>query len=291
MRQSIVRVGAVAQPLPDTLHTTGVSLTRRSDGSYTLAISGRGRVDPTPQLLRFAPQFLPMFAKRWRNVFPGNLEGMRSGHETLARWRLDAPTPMEQVRVLNPRPDPGAVRQTYDRAVALLPALAAGGIAGTWAGYVDSTPDGVPAIGETPEVPGLVLAAGFSGHGFGIGPGAGHLIADLVTGAPPIFDPGAVPAGALPPVGLGQGGGVLTRAVLQAATRPPASRPARSSRMAWAAWPAPSMPSYSPRTPLRLLAEAAGGQQALHRRRHRRAARHGAAPPPAPCPGAPPGPH
>jgi glycine/D-amino acid oxidase-like deaminating enzyme len=34
-----------------------------------------------------------------------------------------------------------------------------------------------------------VLASGFSGHGFGIGPGAGHLIADLVTGAPPIFDP------------------------------------------------------------------------------------------------------
>jgi hypothetical protein len=48
----------------------------------------------TPQLLRFAPQFLPMFAKRWRNVFPGGLEGIRGGHETLARWRLDAPTPM-----------------------------------------------------------------------------------------------------------------------------------------------------------------------------------------------------
>ena len=35
--------------------------------------------------------------------------------------------------------------------------------------------DGVPAIGET-EVPGFILAAGFSGHGFGIGPGAGHKI-------------------------------------------------------------------------------------------------------------------
>jgi glycine/D-amino acid oxidase-like deaminating enzyme len=38
-------------------------------------------------------------------------------------------------------------------------------------------------------VPGFILAAGFSGHGFGIGPGAGHLIADLVTGHAPIFDP------------------------------------------------------------------------------------------------------
>ncbi|HEU0305733.1 MAG TPA: FAD-binding oxidoreductase [Lysobacter sp.] len=189
VRQSIVRVAPVQQRLPDTLHTTRVSVTRRSDGSYTLAISGRGRVDPTPQLLRFAPQFVPMFAKRWRNVFPGGLEGMRSGHETLARWRLDAPTPMERVRVLDPRPDPAAVKQTYNRAVELLPALGEGGIANAWAGFVDSTPDGVPAIGEVPQVPGFILAAGFSGHGFGIGPGAGHLIADLATGAAPIFDP------------------------------------------------------------------------------------------------------
>jgi glycine/D-amino acid oxidase-like deaminating enzyme len=189
VRQSIVRVSAVQHRLPDALHTTRVSATRRSDGSYTLAISGRGRVDPTPQLLRFAPQFLPMFAKRWRNVFPGGLEGIRGGHETLGRWRLDAPTPMERVRILDPRPDPAAVRQTYSRAVELLPALREAGIADAWAGFVDSTPDGVPGIGEVPEVPGLILAAGFSGHGFGIGPGSGHLVADLVTGAAPIFDP------------------------------------------------------------------------------------------------------
>jgi glycine/D-amino acid oxidase-like deaminating enzyme len=188
VRQSIVRVSAVKQRLPDTLHTAKVSVTRRSDGSYTLAISGRGRVDVTPQLLRFAPTFLPMFAKRWRNVFPGGLEGLRGGHETLSRWRLDAPTPMERVRVLDPRPDPAAVKQTHSRAVELLPALRDANIANAWAGFVDSTPDGVPAIGEVPEVPGFVLAAGFSGHGFGIGPGAGHLIADLVTGTTPMFD-------------------------------------------------------------------------------------------------------
>ena len=189
VRQSIVRVTGVTEPVPDALHTARVSITRRSDGSYNLAISGRGRVDPTAQLLRFAPQFLPMFAKRWRNVFPGGLEGIRAGHETLARWRLDTPTPMERMRILDPRPDPVAVRQTYDRAVELLPVFGQAGIANAWAGFVDNTPDGVPGIGGVPEVPGFILAAGFSGHGFGIGPGAGHLIADLVTGEKPIFDP------------------------------------------------------------------------------------------------------
>ena len=189
VRQSIVRVTGVTEPVPDALHTARVSITRRSDGSYNLAISGRGRVDPTAQLLRFAPQFLPMFAKRWRNVFPGGLEGIRAGHETLARWRLDAPTPMERMRILDPRPDAAAVRQTYTRAVELLPVLGQAGIANAWAGFVDNTPDGVPGIGEVSEIPGFILAAGFSGHGFGIGPGAGHLIADLVTGEKPIFDP------------------------------------------------------------------------------------------------------
>jgi glycine/D-amino acid oxidase-like deaminating enzyme len=189
IRQTIVRVSGVPERLPDALHTARVSVTRRRDSSYNLAISGRGRVDPTAQLLRFAPQFLPMFAKRWRKVFPGGLEGMRGGHETLGRWRLDAPTPMERVRILDPRPDASTVKQTFQRAAELLPALGQAGIANAWAGFVDSTPDGVPGIGEVPELPGFILAAGFSGHGFGIGPGAGHLIADLATGAQPVFDP------------------------------------------------------------------------------------------------------
>src|SRR4030095_5926757 len=113
------------------------------------------------------------------------------GHETRARWKLDAPTPMERARILDPKPDPAGVRAIHRRAVELLPALREARIASTWAGYIDSTPDGVPGIGEIPQVPGFILAAGFSGHGFGIGPGAGHLLADLATGAEALFVPWA----------------------------------------------------------------------------------------------------
>ncbi len=35
----------------------------------------------------------------------------------------------------------------------------------------------------------MILAAGFSGHGFGIGPGAGHIIADIATASEPLVDP------------------------------------------------------------------------------------------------------
>ena len=189
IRSSILAVAPGKGEIPDALHTARISVTRRGDGGHTLAVSGLGRVDPTPQQTRFARHFLPMFLRRWRSLSPGGFEGVRSGHESLRRWRLDRPTPMERLRILDPAADKKTVRVTYERAVDLLPALQGRRITASWGGYIDSTPDGVPAIGETTTVPGLILAAGFSGHGFGIGPGAGQLIADIVTGSKPLVDP------------------------------------------------------------------------------------------------------
>jgi len=57
-----------------------------------------------------------------------------------------------------------------------------------WAGLIDVTPDVIPIMSEVSEVPGLYLATGFSGHGFGIAPGAGRLMADLVTNSTPLVD-------------------------------------------------------------------------------------------------------
>ncbi|WP_419815850.1 NAD(P)/FAD-dependent oxidoreductase [Glacieibacterium sp.] len=189
VRQTGLAVGPGPGDLPDALHTVGVSMTKRSNGSYMLAISGRGRVDPTAQFLRFSPQFLPMFLRRWRSLAPGGLEGIRSGHEGLGRWRLDRPTPMEAMRILDPKADKHTAKITHQRAIDLFPILKERPVTATWAGYIDSTPDGVPSIGEAAELPGLILAAGFSGHGFGISPGAGQMIADMAGGSVPFIDP------------------------------------------------------------------------------------------------------
>ena len=58
-----------------------------------------------------------------------------------------------------------------------------------WAGYIDVTPDVVPYISPVGTLPGLTVATGFSGHGFGIGPAAGRLAAELAIGAAPSVDP------------------------------------------------------------------------------------------------------
>ncbi len=91
--------------------------------------------------------------------------------------------------MLDPQPSTASLAFARRKLVRAFPAFAAMQVAGTWGGMIDVTPDGVPVISAIPAVPGLHLASGFSGHGFGIGPGAGRLMADLVAGAPPIVDP------------------------------------------------------------------------------------------------------
>jgi glycine/D-amino acid oxidase-like deaminating enzyme len=46
---------------------------------------------------------------------------------------------------------------------------------------IDTMPDVVPVLDHAPQVPGLIIATGLSGHGFGIGPGVGRVLADLVA--------------------------------------------------------------------------------------------------------------
>jgi glycine/D-amino acid oxidase-like deaminating enzyme len=62
-------------------------------------------------------------------------------------------------------------------------------VAESWGGVIDVTPDAVPVISAVDTLPGFFIATGFTGHGFGIGPGAGRLMADLVAGDPPVVDP------------------------------------------------------------------------------------------------------
>lgn len=189
IRASVAAVSLPTDSLPDALHTKDLTITRRGENLFTLAISGVARFDPTWQKLRYARDFLPMFSNRWRSLSMGTLEGVHSGHESSTRWRLDQPTPMERMRVLDPTPHAPTIDEIRRRAAELVPAIASAQAAGSWAGYIDMTPDGVPVIGESAQIPGFVFAAGLSGHGFGIGPGVGHLAADLVSGMTPIVDP------------------------------------------------------------------------------------------------------
>lgn len=61
-----------------------------------------------------------------------------------------------------------------------IPRLADAKIVRTWAGWEDESADGVPVISKIDEVPGLTVACAFTGHGFGISPIVGLLLAEMV---------------------------------------------------------------------------------------------------------------
>lgn len=162
---------------------------RRQDGAYTLAIAGGGRVELTPQNILYAMKFLPLFLKRRRKVRLRFGTAFMRGPESFARWSMSGPTPFEATRVL----DPPANMELIDRALmhfrADYPVLKDVRIEEAWGGLIDSTPDARPVISAVDALPGFFVAAGFSGHGFGMGPGGGRLAADLITGAAPVVDP------------------------------------------------------------------------------------------------------
>lgn len=68
------------------------------------------------------------------------------------------------------------------------PALSQAKIVRSWAGWLDECADKIPVISAVEEAPGLYLACGFSGHGFGIGPAAAWSMAELMTGGVPPVD-------------------------------------------------------------------------------------------------------
>lgn len=69
-----------------------------------------------------------------------------------------------------------------------IPALKGAKIVRTWSGYCDTTRDGVCVLGRPEETPGLILAAGFCGHGFGTAPAVGYMLAQTVAGEPTLCD-------------------------------------------------------------------------------------------------------
>jgi sarcosine oxidase subunit beta len=85
-------------------------------------------------------------------------------------------------------PSASQIRSIVDRVAQVLPIAVEAPIARSWGGLIDMTPDALPVI-DAPEFPsGLVIAAGFSGHGFCLGPVSGSLCADLALGRVPRHD-------------------------------------------------------------------------------------------------------
>jgi glycine/D-amino acid oxidase-like deaminating enzyme len=89
--------------------------------------------------------------------------------------------------ITNEPEDPSVPREILRRAIDILPSLAGTPVLSAWWGLRPMTPDDRPLIGSVAE--GLVVATGHGSQGIILGGGTGSLVAALVTGEEPPFDP------------------------------------------------------------------------------------------------------
>ena len=187
---SVMRTTAVSQVSTSTFGASGASIRPRADGGVTLARAGAAQFDLVPAAFQHLKAFLPILRSRWR------IMRIRAGASFFGplgrtRWTMDQASPFEAVRVMDPTPDARLLKDVLGAAQKLYPHLAEARMAQSWGGMIDVMPDEVPVIGPVAGAPGLILATGLSGHGFGLGPGIGKMAVDLATGARPQSDPAA----------------------------------------------------------------------------------------------------
>jgi glycine/D-amino acid oxidase-like deaminating enzyme len=186
---SVMRTTPVQGGPETAIRTHGYALRKRADGGYTVAPGTEAMVDIVPDSLRLARAFLPALVTEFRDLRFRLSARWLAEYREARRWSGDEETPFERCRILDPAPSQRTLRAGWARARAAFPVLEGAEIVQSWAGMIDVTPDALPVISKVGNIPGLHIATGFSGHGFGIGPGAGRLMADIVTGAAPVVDP------------------------------------------------------------------------------------------------------
>jgi glycine/D-amino acid oxidase-like deaminating enzyme len=165
-----------------------VAFRQRPDGRLNLAAGGATDYDVTLDALRHLRLFLPNY---WKNRALFRFHVGRPLWRDLGRlWPASERRrhPFTHDRDVEPPPNPDKVRRGLAEFLRLFPTVQGLAIERSWAGYIDVTPDAVPVLGPVASPRGLIVATGFSGHGFAMGPIAGRLVAELVVDGKPSLD-------------------------------------------------------------------------------------------------------
>lgn len=193
--QLSVRATALATgPLPQRPATAGVDDTLafrpRADGGFTLAPAANSGLFIGPDAVRHVAVYARTAWAAIRDVtFPGLApKGYPDAWSTPRWWTSAEETPFERMRILDPAPVRARTSEIRRRFAQAFPGTGPVTEARAWAGMIDLMPDLVPVLDRVAAIPGLTVATGMSGHGFGIGPGVGRVVADLVTGDDPGHD-------------------------------------------------------------------------------------------------------
>ncbi len=182
VRGTVVRTAPGDDVLQGSVFDDRLGIRRRQDGGYTVAHGSILDHSVTPSTFRFAIKFLPALMQEIKALHLSVGRDFIDEWSTPKKWDLNSESLFEKTRVLNPEPNRRVVRGIRRNLDRVFPQLVDCPIVESWAGMVETSPDIVPIIDGHEGTPGFHIATGFSGHGFGIGPGAGKAIAGMLTG-------------------------------------------------------------------------------------------------------------
>lgn len=185
IKGSVGRTAPVA-PISETAVWGGVAFRQRQDGSINFAVRSSD-ADLTMQTILHGRHFFGIGKEHMRDFrirFRRILLDTAMGHfskEALERELV-------RYRTLDPEPNHAVLDAALAELKRAIPAVGDAGMQKSWAGYIDMTPDLLPVIEAQHNPRGLVIATGFSGHGFGMGPIVGKLVAQIIAVGEPSLD-------------------------------------------------------------------------------------------------------
>ncbi len=162
-----------------------ISFRRRQDGGYTLAMTDYLEVIPSLHAVGCLKTFLPLLRTAKHKLRPRIYD--ESAHVNPFTEEANYRT-LAANRVLNPKPGKQTINRLRRMIDQQLPVLRETPIVENWSGMIDAMPDAVPIMDEIDNIGGLFVATGFSGHGFGIGPACGKIMASLIQTQSPGYD-------------------------------------------------------------------------------------------------------
>jgi glycine/D-amino acid oxidase-like deaminating enzyme len=188
VRATVVRTTPTEPVTGITAWGRGVTFRQDRRGRFVLAGGGIAAYDLTLDAFRDLREFAGLAWKHRRYV---TLRVGRPLLRDLASLIPGAPErehPWRHLRAVEPPPDRAAIKHNLTRFRELFPRLEGLGVEKIWAGNIDAIPDEAPVLGRVSTPRGLVVATGFSGHGFALGPGAGKVVSELLAGEVPSVD-------------------------------------------------------------------------------------------------------
>lgn len=186
---SVARISSVDGVSDMPVGASNFAFRRRLDGGFTLAQRNANAVPIVPDSFRLFTDFSAQLITSWKELKLRLSHRFLEELRTARHWQADAVTIFEKIRVLDPDPNPRFLQGGLEHLGRAFPAFQNSRITHSWGGLIDTTPDAVPVIGPVERIPGFFIASGFSGHGFGIGPGSGQMVAQMIAGEDPFVDP------------------------------------------------------------------------------------------------------